>query len=138
MREINAVFAGESSGHYFLRFTHGFYEAPIIMVGKILEQLSESNQSFSAFIKPYKKYVHSGEINSRVSNLKEKINEIISLHQDALSISYLDGVSIEFENYWFNVRASNTEPLLRLNLEATMKDIMENQRDRLLRLIRSE
>ena len=138
MREINAVFAGESSGHYFLRFNHGFYEAPIIMIGKILEQLSESNQSFSAFIKPYKKYTHSGEINSRVPNPKEKINEIISSHQDALSITHLDGVSIEYENYWFNVRASNTEPLLRLNLEATNKETMEKQRDRLLDLIRSE
>ena len=137
MREINAVFAGESSGHYFLRFDHGYYEAPVIMIGKILEQLSESNQSFSEFIKPYKKYVHSGEINSKVSNPKEKIKEIISLYHDAISITQLDGVSIEYENYWFNVRASNTEPLLRLNLEAINKDIMEKQRDRLLTIIQS-
>jgi len=137
MREINAVFAGESSGHYFLRFDHGYYEAPIIMIGKILEQLSASNQSFSAFIKPYKKYVHSGEINSKVSNPLEKIKEIISLHPNPLSITQLDGVSIEYENYWFNVRASNTEPLIRLNLEAINKEIMVKQRNRLLTIIQS-
>jgi phosphomannomutase len=73
MREVDAVFAGESSGHYFLRFDHGYYEAPIIMIGKILEELSITNSPFSDLVKPYKKYVHSGEINSTVKNKDQTI-----------------------------------------------------------------
>lgn len=137
MRKVNAVFAGESSGHYFLRFDHGFYEAPMIMIGKMLEELSISNKTFSAYVKPYKKYAHSGEINSKVTYPQQKMKEIVSHYQDALSINHLDGITVEYDSFWFNVRASNTEPLLRLNVEAINRQIMVEKRDEILAIIRS-
>jgi phosphomannomutase len=137
MREVDAVFAGESSGHYFLRFDHGYYEAPVVMIGKILEELSSANITFSELVKPYKKYVHSGEINSKVDDKDQIIDNILNAHQDAKHIDHLDGITIEYDDYWFNIRPSNTEPLLRLNLEAKTQEIMETQKNRLLALIRS-
>jgi len=137
MRELDAVFAGESSGHFFLKFDHGFYEAPVVMIGKILEELTIKNCRFSELVKPYKKYFHSGEINSKVENKEETMNHIVSLHKNAKNISYLDGITIEYDNYWFNIRSSNTESLLRLNLEAETQEIMEEKRDELLSIIRS-
>ncbi|GBE16511.1 phosphomannomutase/phosphoglucomutase [bacterium BMS3Abin15] len=130
-----AVFAGESSGHFFLNMDEGCYEIPLIVTLKILEELSRSNQSFSNYIKPYKKYFNSGEINSEVSDPLAKITEIKNRYADAKQ-NELDGITIEYPDYWFNVRPSNTEPLLRLNLEAVSQEIMEEKRDELLKLIR--
>jgi phosphomannomutase len=137
MREVNAVFAGESSGHFFLKFNHGYYEAPLVIIGKILEELSEKKCSFSELVRPYKKYVHSGEINSTVENKEEIMKRVVDHSKNAKKIEYLDGISIEYEDYWFNIRPSNTESLLRLNLEATTKEIMEQKRDELIAIIRS-
>ena len=137
MREVNAYFAGESSGHYFLRFDHGIYEAPMIMILRILEELSYSKKTFSELIRPYKKYYHSGEINSIVEQKEQKINEIAEIFNDAKRIDYLDGVTIEYDDFWFNVRPSNTEPLLRLNLEARTKEKMEEMRDKVIEIIKS-
>ena len=101
-----------------------------------MSELSKSGQTFSEYIKPYQKYFHSGEINSKVIDPKAKIEEIRSKFADGKQ-SDLDGITVEYDDYWFNVRASNTEPLLRLNLEATTKEKMEEKRDELLELIRS-
>ncbi len=131
-----AYFAGESSGHFFLNMDEGCYEVPMIVALKIMSELSKSGQTFSDYIKPYQKYFHSGEINSTVANPKSKIEEIRSKFADGKQ-SELDGITVEYDDYWFNVRASNTEPLLRLNLEATTKEKMEEKRDELLELIRS-
>ena len=105
--------------------------------GKILEELSITNNRFSDLVKPYKKYVHSGEINSKVKDKEQTIKQVISANQDAKKIDYLDGITIEYDDYWFNIRPSNTEPLLRLNLEAKNKQIMEKQKEKLLAIIRS-
>ena len=137
MREVNAVFAGESSGHYFLRFDHGSYEAPVVIIGKILEELSRANTTFSELVNPYKKYIHSGEINSIVDDKDKIIENILIAYKDAKHIDKLDGISIEYDDFWFNIRPSNTEPLLRLNLEAKTQEIMETQKNRLLSLIHS-
>ena len=137
MRQVNAVFAGESSGHYFLRFDHGSYEAPIVMIGKILEELSKTETTFSDLVKPYKKYIHSGEINSKVEDKDKTIETILNAHQDAKTIDQLDGITIEYDDYWFNIRPSNTEPLLRLNLEAKTVEKMEQEKNRILAMIRS-
>ncbi|MBS3778532.1 MAG: phosphomannomutase/phosphoglucomutase [Candidatus Thermoplasmatota archaeon] len=144
MREVNAVFAGESSGHYFYRFDHGSYEAPVLMIVLLLlELIKERKQegkntlSFSDLIKPYKKYVHSGEINSKVDDKQKVIDRIIQTYDDANKKSFLDGVTIEYDDFWFNIRPSNTEPLLRLNLEAITQEIMEEKRDEVLALISS-
>jgi len=132
-----AVFAGESSGHFFLNMgTEGCYEVPIIVTLKVLEELSSSGLVFSEYIKPYQRYFHSGEINSRVADVQAKILEVKNKYSDA-NINELDGVTIEYPDYWFNVRGSNTEPLIRLNLEAKTKKIMEEKRDEVLGIIRS-
>lgn len=132
-----AYFAGESSGHFFLNMEEGCYEVPLIVTLKLLEELSQSGMSFSEYIKPYKKYFPSGEINSRVADVKEKIKEVKEKYVDGQQ-NDLDGITVEYADWWFNVRGSNTEPVIRLNLEARSQAIMEAKRDELLKLIRGE
>lgn len=136
MLKVDAIFGGESSGHYFYKFPYGTFEAPIVLVLKFLEFLSEQDKPLSKTIKPYEKYFHSGEINSDVKDKEAKMKEIAKKYSDG-KISYLDGVTIEYDDFWFNVRPSNTESLLRLNLEAVSKKKMEEKRDEILKLIRS-
>lgn len=136
MLKENAVFGGESSGHYFYKFKYGTFEAPIVLTLKFLEFLSTQNKSLSELIAPYKKYFHSGEINTKVPDVKAKIEEIKGKYSDGQQ-SFLDGITVEYPDYWFNVRPSNTEPLLRLNLEARSKELMEQKRDEVLRLMKS-
>ena len=134
--EEGAVFAGESSGHFFLNMgEEGCYEVPLIVTLKILAELSLSGLPFSETIKPYKRYFHSGEINSRVENAAEKIKEVKEKYNDGQQ-NDLDGISIAYPEFWFNVRGSNTEPLLRLNLEAKTKELMEEKRDEVLGIIK--
>jgi phosphomannomutase len=130
-----ASFSGESSGHFFLNMEEGCYEVPMIVTLKILEDLSMSGFTFAEYIKPYKKYFHSGEINSVVKNSKAKIEEIKEKYPDGEQ-NNLDGISVEYPDWWFNVRASNTEPKIRLNLEARNKELMEEKRDEILEVIR--
>jgi len=131
-----AYFAGESSGHFFLNMEEGCYEIPLIVTLKILEELSQSGMSFSEYIEPYKKYFHSGEINSEVADIQEKIKEIKKKYADGKQ-NDMDGISIEYPDWWFNVRPSNTEPVLRLNLEARTEELMKEKRDEVLGMIRS-
>ncbi len=136
MLKEDAVFGGESSGHYFYKFKYGTFEAPIVLTLKFLEYLSKQNKPVSEVVAPYKKYFHSGEINTKVADTRLKIEEIKNKYNEGKQ-SYLDGVTIEYPDYWFNVRASNTEPLLRLNLEAKTKELMEEKRDEVLILMNS-
>jgi len=136
MLKENAVFGGESSGHYFYKFKYGTFEAPIVLTLKFLEYLTDKNKPLSEIIAPYKKYYHSGEINTKVPDVKAKIEEIKQKYSDGIQ-SFLDGITIEYPDYWFNVRPSNTEPKLRLNLEARTKELMEEKRDEILNMMRS-
>lgn len=130
-------FAGESSGHYYLNMPAGCYDVPVIVTLKILERISELDVPFSEYLKKYQRYFHSGEINSIVEDKKEKIDALKKKYSDGKQ-NDLDGISIEYDDFWFNVRESNTEPLLRLNLEARTKEIMEAKRDEVLGIIRSK
>jgi phosphomannomutase len=130
-----AYFAGESSGHFFLNMEEGCYEIPIIVTLKLLQELSESGASLSEYIKPYKRYFHSGEINSRVRDKDAVIARLKEKYADGKQ-NEMDGISIKYPNWWFNVRPSNTEPVLRLNLEANTKELMEEKRDEVLEIIR--
>jgi phosphomannomutase len=133
----NAIFAGESSGHFFVRMEHGLFEVPMIITLKLLEDISLENKKFSEILKPLKRYYHSGEINSEVDDKEGKMKELAEKYKDAKNISWLDGVTIEYDDFWFNVRPSNTESLLRLNLEAKSKEIMKQKKDEVLKIIRS-
>lgn len=134
MLEEDVYFAGESSGHFFLNMVDGCYEVPGIIALKLIAALTASSQTLAEFIAPYKKYYHSGEINRRVIDPIAKIKTIAERYSDGQP-NFLDGVTITYSDFWFNVRASNTEPLLRLNLEASSPEIMAAKRDEILALI---
>ncbi len=138
MRENGAVFAGELSGHIYFRDI-GMFEAPLMTALAILQLRSESGKKMSELVAPLRKYFASGEINSEVEDKDAKMKELETLYKDgANDVSWMDGIRIEFDDWWFNVRPSNTEPKLRLNLEARTKERMEQKRDEVLRIIRSE
>ena len=134
MIKEDIYFAGESSGHFYFNGRAGCFEYPEIIIIKLLLLLSESGSTVSEIIKPYKKYFHSGEINKSVSDKEAVFKRIQEKYQDG-KINLLDGVSITYENFWFNVRGSNTEAKIRLNLEAINEDVMKEKRDEILALI---
>ena len=139
MREENAIFGGEVTGHYYFR--DNFYaDNGFIPALLILELMSRKGQTLRELLAPLReKYFISGEINTRVSDMQtvvEKIDRLTIKYQDGRVYS-LDGVSAEYPDWHFNVRPSNTEPMLRLNLEAVTADLMERKRDEVLALIRS-
>ena len=135
MRDEGAAFGGEVSGHYYF---HDFYNAdsgtiPALLILELLE-----GRKLSELVEPYRsKYFISGEINSEVADPAAKMEEIAAAHPDGRQ-SRLDGISIDYDDWHFNVRASNTEPLLRLNVESLVSVAdMEAKRDALLGLIRA-
>lgn len=134
MIDEDIYFAGESSGHFFLNLKCGCFEMPVIIIAKLLEELSEKKVTASEYFSKYNKYFHSGEINRLVNNKEEAINKIATIYSDG-KISKLDGISIAYPNFWFNIRASNTENKLRLNLEAIDKETMLKKRDEILNII---
>ncbi len=138
MKEIGGEFAGEVSGHYYFR---QFYNAdsgtiPALLV---LELISKSGRKLSDLVGELRsKYFISGEINSEVEDTDAKMKEIGDGHPDA-EVTWLDGVSVDYPDWHFNVRPSNTEPLLRLNLESLVsREDMETKRDEVLALIRAK
>ncbi len=130
-----AYFAGESSGHFFLNESIGCFEMPVVMILKLLKDLSLSGLSSSEYFGRYNKYFQSGEINLKVED-KEKVLENIKAKYADGKISLLDGVSVEYPEFWFNVRCSNTENVVRLNLEALDFETMEKKRDEVLRVMK--
>jgi phosphomannomutase len=137
MRDEGGVFGGEVSGHYYFA---DFYNADsgTIPALLILELLSQKGEKLSALLDRYRsKYFISGEINSEVADQQAKMDEIAEKYADG-EISHLDGISVDYEDWHFNVRPSNTEPLLRLNLESLVSEQdMEAKRDEVLALIRA-
>jgi phosphomannomutase len=137
MREHDAAFAGEVSGHYYFR---DFWcaDSGTIPALLVLELVSVEGRPLSELVGEFRsRYFISGEINSEVADQEAKMREIAALHPDA-EVSWLDGVSIDYPDWHFNVRPSNTEPLLRLNLESLIsREDMERKRDAVLALIRS-
>lgn len=130
--EKGAVFSGESSGHLFFQSDYGFFEMPLVSTLYILREMSEKNLAISEIIKPFQKYFASGEINFEIQDKKGAIEKVLETYKaGAKEVNDLDGITIEHEDYWLNVRASNTEPLLRLSLEAVSKEKMIEKRDEL-------
>jgi len=138
MRENNAVFAGELSGHYYFKanFTA---ESSALATIYLANMVAESGKPLSEMIRPIMRYFASGEINTKLGGKAEADRVIETLkgrYGGKGRMFELDGVSVEFDDWWFNVRQSNTEPLIRLNLEAKTKPMMEAKRDELLAIIR--
>jgi len=135
MREKNILFAGELSGHYFFREI-GFFEGPLLVILEMLKILVKEKKSLSEIIKPFEIYFQSGEINFKVKDKEKKIEKIEKYYsKKAKKIIKIDGLTLEFNNWWFNLRPSNTEDLLRLNLEAKTKDILEKKTKEITSLI---
>lgn len=136
LRGQNALFGGESSGHTYYR-DYWFSDCGMIPPMQVIEFLSVNNIKLSDVIKPIlSKYFISGEINSEVEDKEGKMSEIAEKYKDA-EVSRLDGVAVEYPDFRFCVRPSNTEPLLRLTLEAKSEKLMEEKRDEVLAIIRS-
>lgn len=136
MREADAVFAGELSGHYY--FKENYYtESSALAVVMVASLVSQSEKPLSEMIKPFMRYHNSGEINSTVADTVAVFERLKSKYADEGDLFELDGISFEFGDWRFNVRASNTEPLVRLNLEADTAEKMAARRDEVLDIIRS-
>lgn len=136
MREVDALFATESSGHTYYR-DYWYSDCGMLPVMQVLEFLSTQKTTLHAAVKPVMdKYFISGEINSDVKDKEAKMNKIAKKYADAKQ-SRLDGITVEYDNWRFCVRPSNTESLLRLTLEAKSKKLMEEKRDEVLAIIRS-
>jgi phosphomannomutase len=137
MRDEGAIFGGEVSGHYYF---HDFYNADSGSVPALLmlEKLSVEGKKLSELLEPYRsRYFISGEINSEVADGEAKMRELEERYADA-TITHVDGVSVDYDDWHFNVRPSNTEPLLRLTLESLVSvEDMERRRDEVLGLIRA-
>jgi phosphomannomutase len=136
MRKDDAAFAGEVSGHYYFR---DFSQAdsgtvPFLLM---LELISKRGRRLSEILAPLRsRYFITGELNTPVPDVALKLQELKERYADG-HVSHLDGISVDFDDWHFNVRPSNTEPLLRLNLEATSEELMERKRDEVLEVIRA-
>ena len=124
MRQEKAAFGGELSGHYYFRENFCCDSGDLAMIFA-LNTLSQRNQPLSQAIKPFQKYYPTGEINFEVADKQKSMNAIARVFHDADTIYYLDGISVKYPDFWFNVRPSNTEPVLRVNLEAVSADKRE-------------
>ena len=134
MADTGAIFGGEHSGHYYFRDNYRA-DSGLIAAVVALGELSASGTTLSALLAPFRTYFDSGEINSEVADQHAKIEELAATLEDAKQ-DRLDGLTLEYEDWWCNVRPSNTEPLLRLNVEATTAALLQEKTDLMLGLIR--
>ena len=138
MKDTGAIFACEHSAHYYYR--HNFRaDSGIITALIVAEILSKNKQKLSKLLEEFRKYFKIEETNSKVKDKDKKLKEIQAVYKKKRGNKFnkLDGITFEFRDWWFNVRPSNTEPLLRLNLEANSKKLMEEKKKELLKVIRS-
>ena len=133
MREEDAIFAGELSGHLYFRFSKDLIadDGTAALVA-MLDVLGAEGRPLSELVAPLRCYAASGEINRRVADTDHVIETIAGEHGEAPEVSRLDGLLVRYPTWWFNIRASNTEPVLRLNLEADTADEMAQRRDEIL------
>jgi phosphomannomutase len=136
MADSGAIFGGEHSGHYYFRENYRA-DSGLIAAVVTLGELSRSDGPMSASLEPLRRYVDSGEINSRVEDQEGRI-ELIAAALDGGRQDRLDGLTVEFDDWWCNVRASNTEPLLRLNVEARTPELLETKTAEVLAMIRGD
>lgn len=134
-KEHNAILACEGAGHYYFRDNY-FSDSGLITALLMMDIMVRSGQKLSELAAPFNKYASSGEINLSVVDPKAAIDKVAATYKSGQQ-NHLDGLSVDMGDWWFNLRASNTEPLARLNLEAKSKPVMEQRRDEVLRLIKS-
>lgn len=135
MKRHNAIFGGEHSGHFYFR-DNWFADSGLIALVVCLELLSKSGRELGEILKDIDPYIRSGEINSKVSDSGSKIEEIAAAYADGQT-DRIDGLTVQYKEWWFNLRPSNTEPLLRLNVEADNKRLLDEKVSELVKIIRS-
>jgi len=134
MRKYHAIFAGEHSGHYYHR-DYFNSESGVLTALMVLSLICVDGRKFSKLVEEVDLYPASGEINFTIQNIPTVIESIKQTYIDAKSVDELDGLSVWYKTYWFNLRASKTEPLLRLNVEADTKEILETKTKELMDLL---
>jgi phosphomannomutase len=134
MAETGAIFGGEHSGHYYFRENYRA-DSGLIAAVVCLGELSDADVALSELLAPFRRYAASGEINSKVEDQRGKVEELAARFADGRQ-DRLDGLTVEFDDWWFNVRASNTEPLLRLNVEARTEPLLSEKTAEVLDAIR--
>jgi phosphomannomutase len=134
MREVGAIFAGEHSGHFYYR-DNWYADSGLIAFLIVLELISTEGKTVSELVAPLDTRFRSGEINFRVKDIPGKLQEVEDYYADA-QIDHLDGLTVSYPAWWFNLRPSNTEGLLRLNLEGDTRELMAEKRDEVVQLIR--
>ncbi|HRH32042.1 MAG TPA: phosphomannomutase/phosphoglucomutase [bacterium] len=134
MMKSGAVFAGESSGHFYMSMPEGVYEAPVATMLIMLGEMAREGKKLSEIVAPLRKYSHSGEINFKVEDKTGALARLKAAFAHGEQ-SELDGLLVTYPSFWFNVRASNTEPLLRLNLEAVDEQTMQEKRDEVAKIV---
>jgi phosphomannomutase len=135
MRESGAIFAGELSGHFYFRFTPSLVaDDGLAAFAAVLDLLATARKPLSALVAPLDRYFATGELNRRVKDVPGLLARIEADHRaaGAREISHMDGLLVSYPDWWFNLRPSNTEPMLRLNLEASTEAKMVAERDQLL------
>ena len=134
MKRENAIFGGEHSGHFYFQ-KNWYADSGLIALLVAMEVISESNKPLSELIHSLDPYVRSGELNSKVTSIPKTLERIVAAFPERM-VERMDGISIQAEDWWFNVRPSNTEPLLRLNVEAKSSELLEEKTAELLQIIR--
>jgi phosphomannomutase len=135
MRDDDILFGGEHSGHFYFK-RNWFADSGMIALMQCLNVFSRAAGTVSETIAPIDRRARSGEVNSTVADIPAKLRELRARYRDA-AIDELDGLTIQYPDWWMNVRASNTEPLLRLNVEGDTRELMERRRDEALAIIRA-
>jgi phosphomannomutase len=136
MRENDAVFGGEHSGHFYFR-DNWYADSGLIAALTVIELISEEGLALSEILKPIDNRVRSGEINSEVSDIPAVLERVEATYAaQGATIDHLDGLTVEFDDWWFNLRGSNTQPLLRLNVEADETALLDEKTAEVLHLIR--
>jgi len=133
MRKYDAVFGGETSGHFYFRDMF-YVDSGIFMLVTVLHIIEHEKKSLSELAKPYIKRFQSGELSFRVEEMQKAIKKLEKEFSDGKQ-SKLDGLSVYYDNWWFNIRLSNTEPLLRVNIEADTQELLANAKGHIEKII---
>jgi phosphomannomutase len=137
MRQEDAIFGGEHSGHFYFR-DNWYADSGLIAMLTVLQLLSRAGQSLSQVLEPIDTSFRSGEINSEVADVTGTLDRVRTHYANAgAAIDELDGLTVEFDDWWFNLRGSNTQPLLRLNVEADDRSTLDQHTSEVLQLIRN-
>jgi phosphomannomutase len=136
MAETGAIFGGEHSGHYYFR-DHYNADSGLVASMVVMDQMAKAGKPLSELLQPLRRYADSGEVNSEVRDKEAVIERIAQAFRDGRQ-DRMDGLTVEYDDWWFNVRPSNTEPLLRLNVEAGTEELLKEKTAEVLELIRAE